>query len=372
MNTYFVDLHIHIGRTKSGRPVKISGSNHLTLTSILEEASQRKGMDVIGVIDCHVPEVLEELEELIHQGDAVEIEGGGIRFHNTLLILGTEMELNDEQGLGPFHVLVYLPTLYAMRQWSRWMELHQKNITLSSQRVYVSSREVQEKAKEFGGLFIPAHIFTPFKSIYGKSVKNYMAELLDIEKIDAVELGLSSDTFMADQIPELQNFNYLTNSDAHSLSKIGREYQMIQMKEASFENLRNAIHNKEGQKIIANYGLDPKLGKYHKEVVQRISQLAEKQSNSKYEQEKENKVRQRPPYIHQVPLEFIPKLGKKGVDRLIHFFGSEMKAIHSSSREELEQVVTKEVADLIIKARNGESVLIPGGEGKFGKMSYGD
>ena len=69
MKNFYVDLHIHIGRNKQQQPVKITASKNLTLTHLLEEASDRKGMDMVGVIDCHAPLVLEELEDHIHKGN---------------------------------------------------------------------------------------------------------------------------------------------------------------------------------------------------------------------------------------------------------------------------------------------------------------
>ena len=87
MNTYFADLHIHIGRTESGRPVKITGSKSLTIDSILREASQEKGLDLIGVIDCHVPEVIQTLKQRVSNGDCTELTEGGVRFERTTLLL---------------------------------------------------------------------------------------------------------------------------------------------------------------------------------------------------------------------------------------------------------------------------------------------
>ena len=49
LKDYYADLHIHIGRTASGRAVKITGSKTLTLANILETASVRKGLDIIDL-----------------------------------------------------------------------------------------------------------------------------------------------------------------------------------------------------------------------------------------------------------------------------------------------------------------------------------
>lgn len=77
---YFADLHIHIGRTKTGRPVKITGAKSLTLENILKAAKQPKGLDLIGVIDCHVPEVREEIKALLTAGELVQLDEGGFLY----------------------------------------------------------------------------------------------------------------------------------------------------------------------------------------------------------------------------------------------------------------------------------------------------
>lgn len=203
LKDYYVDLHIHIGRTHRGRAVKITGARSLTLRNVLKTASERKGLDMVGIIDCHSPEVIEELELLIDKEEMVELEEGGLKFGQTVLILGSEIEIYDQYCQGPIHVLVYMPTLDAMKELSVWMSNYMKNIHLSSQRIYCEGITLQEKTKELGGLFIPAHVFTPFKSLYGKGVEFSLTEVFNPNLIDGIELGLSSDTTMAREIIEL-------------------------------------------------------------------------------------------------------------------------------------------------------------------------
>ena len=108
MQNYFADLHIHIGRTKTGKPVKITASRNLTLTNILYHAKNKKGIDLVGVIDCHSPEVLEEIEDLINAGRLEELNGGGLLFEKTTtLLLGSELEIYDDRCLGPIHILAF-------------------------------------------------------------------------------------------------------------------------------------------------------------------------------------------------------------------------------------------------------------------------
>ncbi|MCC3358236.1 endonuclease Q family protein [Bacillus sp. REN16] len=386
MNNYYVDLHIHIGRTNSGKPVKITGAKSLTIGNILQESTEIKGMDMIGVIDCHVPEVIEELEALIEIGEVYPYEEGGLRFKNVTLILGSELEIYDENCKGPIHVLAFIPTIEKMKLFSAWLAQRMKNITLSSQRIYVDGRELQRKVKELSGIFIPAHVFTPYKSMYGRGVKQSLTEVFDEDLIDGVELGLSSNTDMADQIQELHRFTFVSNSDAHSLPKIAREYQIIKMQEPTFEELRLALHLIDGREVVANYGLDPLLGKYHKTscekcltiiedvmaeacpscghtrfvkgVFDRLQELKSADEPNPY----------RPPYVHQVPLEFIPGLGPKTLQKLRDYFKTEMAILHEVPEEELRRVVKGQIADIIIQARQGKLRLTSGGGGKYGKV----
>lgn len=382
----YADLHIHIGRTNSGRAVKITGSKDLTLQNIVETASSKKGLDLIGIIDCHSPDVLLEIEQLIEEEKMQELSDGGLRYENTTLIPGSEIEIYDEKCHGPIHILAFFPTIEKMKYFSMWMSQHLKNIHLSSQRIYCDGLTLQRKVRELDGLFIPAHVFTPFKSLYGKGVKKSLTEVFDPELIDAIELGLSSDTDMVKGIKELENYTFLTNSDAHSLGKMAREYQKIQLEEANFNELKLALQEKDGRKIVANYGLNPLLGKYHqtvcgkcgstneavqekcincgsKQVIKGVSTRIQELSSEF------TTIRNRPPYIHQVPLDFIPGVGKKMIERMIGAFGTEMTILHSVSLQDLKEVVPEKIAHTIDLARKGQLNIARGGGGTYGKVT---
>src|SRR5690606_1307447 len=92
------------------------------------------------------------------------------------------------------------------------------------------------------------------------SAADRLADVLDPEQVDAVELGLSSDTEMAGMLPDLDRLPFLTNSDAHSLAKIGREYNALLLQEPSFEEFRKALNGEDHRRIEATYGLKPRLG----------------------------------------------------------------------------------------------------------------
>lgn len=385
LNEFYADLHIHIGRTSSGRAVKITGSKTLTLARILETASARKGLDIIGIIDCHSPEVIEEMVRMIEHGELQELKEGGLRFQETTLIPGSEIEIYDQHCQGPIHVLAYFPTLELMKLFSEWMSQHMKNIHLSSQRIYCDGQTLQQKVHELGGIFIPAHVFTPFKSLFGKGVRRSLTEVFDPQLIDGIELGLSSDTNMVSHIKELQAYTFVSNSDAHSLGKLAREYQKLRLAEANFTELKMALHEQEGRAVIANYGLNPLLGKYHQTVCAKCSQQLSKEATictkcgstqiikgvatriQELSEDFPNK-RNRPPYIHQIPLDFIPGIGPKMMERLIEAFGTEMNILHRVTIDQLEQIVPHKLAHLIDLARKGQLAIEVGGGGIYGKI----
>lgn len=389
LNEYYVDLHIHIGRTEKGKPVKISGAKDLTFFNIAREASERKGIEVVGIIDCHSPPVQEEIEEYLERGEMEELDGGGIRYNRATVILGSEIEVKDP-GRGAAHLLAYLPDLASMKSFTGWMSRYMKNVELSSQRIYVTARELQEEVLGRGGFLIPAHIFTPYKSVYG-SCADRMGEILDVGRLAAVELGLSADTEMASYISELDELTFITDSDAHSLGKIGREYNTFAMEAPSFRELGKALARRDGRRVTANYGLNPRLGKYHRtycEVCSSVLDEAESVTerclycgSPKIVRGVMDRIRSiadrespkigvhRPPYHFQVPLEFLPGLGPKMMNRLLERFGTEMDILHKAPILEIEAVAGPSLADMIRQAREGTLRLDTGGGGAYGKVS---
>ncbi|WNS44385.1 endonuclease Q family protein [Paenibacillus sp. MMS20-IR301] len=388
LRSYYCDLHVHIGRTSEGQAVKISGSRDLTFAGIAKEAAERKGIELIGIIDSHSPGVLRDIRGALESGEMTVAEGGGITYRGTTIILGTEIEIR-EPGRRECHVLAFMPDLQAMEAFSGWMSAHMRNVNLSSQRLYAPSRTLQEEITGRGGLLIPAHIFTPHKGLYGCAAER-MAELFDLEGIAAVELGLSADSEMAGYIPELDPYSFLTNSDAHSLGKIGREYNVIELQQPSFAELKLALERSQGRRVSANFGLNPRLGKYHrtycgccgsiideayattgrcpycgstklvKGVLDRILDIAGREQPLIPDH--------RPPYHYQVPLEFNPGLGKRKLDMLLQAFGTEMNILHKADEASLAAVAGTELAAQIVLARTGQLMLSAGGGGTYGKV----
>ena len=395
MYEIFADLHVHIGRSESGKPIKITAARSLNFANIAKECEERKGIQVVGIIDCASPYVIEDIEKFLQTGDAYELKDGGIIYKDKVcIILGSEVETSEigrNGKKGSAHNLCYFPFLKDIKNFSKEMSKHIKNITLSTQRSDLSGYDLIDIVEENNGILVPAHIFTPFKSYYGnctERLENIFREKYD--KIFAVELGLSSDTFLADMISELENKTFLTNSDAHSLPKIAREYNKMQVEDISFKEIVKALKNEDGRKIIANYGLDPKLGKYHRTYCDNCNQTIEtKEPVDKcpfcgsdnvtfgvfdrielIKDKKETKSPEnRPPYIYQIPLGFIPGVGGKTVQKLLDAFETEMNILHKLSKDDIEAVVGSKIANNIENARNGNCEVHSGGGGNYGKVS---
>lgn len=395
MYEIFADLHVHIGRSENGKPIKITAARSLNFANIAKECADRKGINVVGIIDCASPYVIEDIENFLKTGEAYELEDGGIIYKDKVcIILGSEVE-TSEKGRngksGSAHNLCYFPHLSDIKAFSNELSHHLKNITLSTQRTDLSGYELIDIVEKYNGILVPAHIFTPHKSYYGNCtdrLENIFKEKFN--KIFAVELGLSSDTFLADEISELETRTFLTNSDAHSLPKIAREYNKMQVEDISFKEIVKALKNEEERKILANYGLDPKLGKYHrtycddceksietKEPVEKCPMCGGKNVTfgvfDRIELIKDKNATQspenRPPYIYQIPLGFIPGVGGKTIQKLLDTFETEMNILHKLSKDDIETVVGEKIANNIENAIRGNCRVQSGGGGNYGKVT---
>ena len=394
MYEVFADMHIHIGRSENNKPIKITAARSLNFANIAKECVERKGINIAGIIDCASPYVIEDIENFLKTGEAFEIEDGGIIYKDKVcIILGSEIETsekNEEGKTGSAHNLCYFPTLNDIKGFSNEMSHHIKNMTLSSQRADISAYELIDIVEKYNGVLVPAHAFTPHKSFYGNCttrLKRIFKEKFD--RIPAIELGLSADTYLADKISELENKTFLTNSDAHSLPKIAREYNKMHMETVSFKEFVKVLKREDGRKILANYGLDPKLGKYHRTycevcdkqikgeapvtkcdtcdsrnitmgVYDRIEIIKDKKESKSPEH--------RPEYIYQIPLGFIPGVGGKTIKKLLDTFETEMNILHKLDYDDIEAVVGEKVATNIINAREGKMHIIEGGGGVYGKV----
>lgn len=378
----FADLHVHIGQSLDGKAVKITASKTLTLPNILAVARDVKGLSLVGVVDAHSTGVQQDFKTLLASGDLRPISAGGYGARGLTLIPGHEVELRV--GEGNAHFLAYFPTIEQVDQYVRTIRSSIKNWQLSTQKGYIPVDLWIEAVQKSEGIWFPAHAFTPHKGILG----NCCCRLSDVLPVlpKALEIGLSADRAMAESISELESVVLFSNSDAHSLPNIAREYNSFEGVEPSFGGLLCLFHEK-NKHTVRNYGLPPKVGKYHRTyclncenvVKNPAPQLTCPNCGSRHVVmgvlDRLVSIADRPmgkqddsTYVHQVPLRQLPGIGPKMYERLLKTFGTEMTVLHHVHLEDLQRVAGEKGAAWIMKARHGELKLEAGGGGVFGRV----
>ncbi|HOI40875.1 MAG TPA: TIGR00375 family protein [Methanobacterium sp.] len=395
------DLHIH------GR-YSMATSKNMT-PELLSSQGSLKGLHLVATGDAFHQgwlNMIEEATEEVNQGvfrirenEKVhneflqeEIQEGLPKNPETNLILTAEVE--DSKRV---HHLIILPSFEAA--YSIRKKLKGNLDSDGRPRVRMNGAEIQELVRNNGCIMGPSHAFTPWTSIY----KEYDS-LMDCycETPDFVELGLSADTDMADRIEELQEIPFLTNSDAHSPwpHRLGREFNEIDVKNISFPALARAICDK---KITANYGFDPRLGKYHHTACTKCYQqfhpedairmnmkcpcggTIKKGVDYRVEElatwNEPQHPTHRPPYIHIMPLaEIISLTYSKGVttkfvqrkwQELILHFGDEISVLIDAPMKDLAEI-DPEIARRISAFRDKTLQIRVGGGGKYGEMVFNE
>lgn len=254
-SSIFADFHIH-------SCFSYATSKNMTIPMI-SKLSDTIGLNLIGTGDIlhskwreHLREYLKKHEEGIYECK----EKQKVKFIPT-------GEIEDEESI---HHLFFLPDIETADELSLMFE-KRYNIDMNKYSgrpiLQINAEELVEIIHDCGGIIGPAHAFTPFKAIFRSNRYSSLKECYgdQASKIDFVELGLSANSQMADQISELWNFTYITNSDSHSPNpgKMGRECNVIEIDSLNYTNITNILRRKDLKKIIANVGLEPRLGKYH-------------------------------------------------------------------------------------------------------------
>lgn len=374
------DLHIH------SRYSMATSKN--MVPEIIAPQAKLKGLDLVGTGDALHYKYLQTLDETLEESENGIFSIKNNKNSDSKFILTVEVE--DPKRV---HHLIMLPSFesaYNVRE-----ELKGNLEADGRPKIRMNGAEIMDIAHDHNCLIGPAHAFTPWTSIY----KAYDS-LIDCygRKPDFLELGLSADTDMADHIQELQDIPFLTNSDAHSPwpHRLGREFNEIEVDDLSFKDVANSILDK---KIKANYGFDPRMGKYHKTACTkcyRIFDIEDALRNKMrcqcggtikkgvdyriYELSTWNEPHHpphRPPYIHILPLaEILSLIYDKGVTtvfvqkiwkKLVEKFGNEINVLIYASLEEID-AVDSQLTPVITSFRDNTLQIRPGGGGKYGEI----
>jgi len=259
-------------------------------------------------------------------------------------------------------------------------------------------------------MVVPAHIWTPWFSIFGsKSGFDTLEECFEeyTKYIYAVETGLSSDPAMNWRLSQLDKTTLISNSDCHSPQKIGREANVFDT-ELSYSGITEVIKNPakksadfRGASFLYTIEFFPEEGKYHYDghrlcdisftpseskkhnnicpvckkplvigVLNRVEELADRPENFV----PKNKI----PFKSLIPLEEIiaDSLGvsvasKKIIpyyENLIKNLKNEFNILLDAKKLDIEKYSLVKIAEGIIKVRNKEVAIKPGFDGVYGKV----
>jgi uncharacterized protein (TIGR00375 family) len=389
----YADLHLHSRFSRAT-------SKNLTIAN-LEKWAKIKGLNLLGTGDFTHPEWIKELKtNLTDNGSGIFTSSGGMNF-----VLQTEVSLiYTQDGRGRrVHVVILAPNFDAVDKITKYL-LTKGRIDYDGRPIFKIPAhefvyEMQKIDKDIE--VIPAHIWTPWFGVLGeKGGFNSLKEAFkdQTKNIHAIETGLSSDPPMNWRIKELDNIQLISNSDSHSFWpwRIGREANILELKELTYKNVLKAIRT--GKGLLGTIEVDPNYGKYHftghREcgisvspeearklknicpvckkkltvgVLERVEEIATRPEGEKPKNAK---------HFHSlIPLsELISTVVGKAVatktvwvifNQFLAVFRNELNILLEVPYEELVKIDPK-IADIILKNRNGEIEVKPGYDGVYG------
>lgn len=265
---YYTDLHIH---SKYSRAT----SKNCNLEELALWA-KKKGLSLISTGDFTHPAWFNEIKEkLIPYDDETfrlrpDIEKEIFKGQTPVkFILSVEISTIYKKGdkTRKVHHIVFVPNLKSAEKFRNKLETI-GNIKSDGRPILgLDSRNLLETVLESGedSYIIPAHIWTPWFSVLGSksgfdSIEECYEDLSDY--IFAVETGLSSDPEMNWHVSKLDRFRLVSNSDAHSPSKLAREATVFDHN-PNYYSIMNAL--KTGEGYIGTVEFFPEEGKYHED-----------------------------------------------------------------------------------------------------------
>ncbi len=406
---FIADFHIH---SKYSRAT----SRDMDLEN-LDRWAKIKGIKVLGTGDFTHPEWLKNLKENLQPaeaglyrlksppflGEARPTELGG----ETRFILTSEIGCiySKNNQVRKIHIIIFAPSFAVVEKINGYLNLIGN---LRSDGRPILGLDAKELARivlnvSQDCLVVPAHAWTPWFSIFGsKSGFDSMEECFgDYSKyIFAIETGLSSDPAMNWRLSSLDKISLISNSDAHSPRKIGREANVFDT-EISFSSITEAIKQKDPKKFLYTIEFFPEEGKYHFDGHRLCGVSLEPKETKKYNEicpkcgrpltvgvlnrveeladREEGKIPQGAiPFKNLIPLEEIiadalgvlpgGKQGAIEYQNLINKFGNEFSILLDAPEEDLKKSTLQEIAKGIIKVREGRVAIEPGYDGVYGKI----
>lgn len=403
------DLHVH---SRFSRATS-RDLDFVTLT----RAALEKGIGLLGTSDFTHPGWMAEIEAQLEPA-----EDGLLRLKPELLAAARAPLASSCEGDVRFvlqveisniykqdgktrknHNLVFCPSIDAAKTLCRKLEAignlrsdGRPILGLSAHDLLETVLETDERA-----FLVPAHIWTPWFSLLGSksgfdSIEECFGDLAP--HIFACETGLSSDPLMNWQVSGLDRVRLISNSDAHSAGKLGREANLLDI-DPSYDNLLSAL--RDGSGFLGTLEFFPEEGKYHLDghrkcelrllpeetvahhgkcplcggeltvgVMSRVHDLADRPPGEK------------PPlalpFESLVPLDEAAgevtgtsgssKKSRELVNQTVAALGPELYVLRQAPLEDIHKAAGAALAEAIRRIRCGELSIDPGYDGEFGRV----
>lgn len=253
---FIADLHIHSRYSRAT-------SQEMDIPAIAASA-QRKGIKLVGTGDFTHPAYRESLRKNLKP------LGNGLYAHGvTNFILSAELNsiYTDKGRLRRIHNLVFVPSLEAADRISQFCDRYGKLEADGRPTLSVSSRELLQAVLDIdaSAFVVPAHIWTPWFSLFGSNsgfdaIEECFGELT--REVFALETGLSSDPPMNWRLSTLDRLTLISNSDAHSPNRLGREANVLNC-DLDYATIRDVLKTKDPKRFLYTIEFFPEEGKYH-------------------------------------------------------------------------------------------------------------
>jgi uncharacterized protein (TIGR00375 family) len=397
-----LDLHIHSRYSRACSP-------SLTLPNIASTA-QEKGVDIIATGDFTYPQwykhIKAELEEVNMSGLYALKKNKNIK---TLFILATELSLvyKDEGKARRIHVMVQAPNLEAVKTLNEHLD-KKYNIRSDGRPILgMSAPDLLKLCLSIHPKFLiyPAHIWTPWYAVFGSksgfdSIKECFKD--QTKYIYAYETGLSSDPEMNWRVSSLDNLSILSSSDAHSLQNIGREVNVMDLDELSYDEIHEAIKNKDLNKLKYTIEFYPEEGRYHFDghrdcnfsakpqetkklkgicpkckkplvlgVLYRVEELADRDKNYKPKncQDYKKLIELDKILAQSLNIKSRKSLKVQSIyKKMINSLGSELDILLEIKINKIKKEFGDTIALAIDRMRKGNLIINPGFDGKYGEI----
>lgn len=392
------DLHIH-------SPYSRAVSKDMTLEN-LDTWARMKGITVMGTGDFTHPIWIKEIKTKLEPAEAGLYKLKGINSPTRFLITVEISSIYSKSGkTRRVHSLIFVPSIESAEKINAALGW-QGNLKSDGRPILgLGAKELAKIVFDVDAvaMVVPAHAWTPWFSVFGSmSGFDTLEECYDeyTKYIYAIETGLSSDPAMNWRLSKLDTIALISNSDSHSLQRIGREANIFDM-ELSYDGIMNAIKSHDPNRFLFTVEFYPEEGKYHydghrncgfssaPEETKKLNKLCPKCGKpvTVGVMYRVDELADRPagfnpagaiPFKSMVPLDEIiaesmgvgtaSKRVKAEYQSIIEKIGTEFGVVIDASQSDLAAATTPEIVEGIMRVREGRLHIEPGYDGEYGHV----